>query len=326
MWIEIRPDVFDGGTDIDQLRKLIQDLCYKHRYNVYIDIIQIQDNDVFESFYDSNNEILSEYFNSFITERKPISYKVTNIIEDSSCFNVSDGIKFFNSPLMIILENSDNDGYFIDAILREFKTKSKTIKRFKAENWVRYAMGGGSDNIIHYVEAEKRHFNGDIRFLKFFVLIDSDLEYPHTPNTKRRRLEDYFNQNSIPYHILEKREIENYLPDNLLGAIDIENRFVKSYLDLSSQQKDYIDIEKGFQSNQNNIQQNKPLVYNLYSNLTSQGFDNLRVGLKDEFQNFKNEYPKLFAMATQDGLIERTKEQQNPKELQDILDKINKML
>jgi hypothetical protein len=325
MWVEIKSDVFNPVVDVEELRKLIQDLCYKHRYNIFLDIAQIEEK-VFETFYDSNLEIIAEYFNLYITECKPISYFITNVLNDQNCFNVSEGVRYFNSPLQVILENSNNDGYFIDALIREFKSKSKKIKRFKDENWISYSMGGGSDNIIHFIEAEKKKFNNDIRFLKLFVIVDSDLEYPHSQNEKRKKLEDYFDLNSIPYHILEKREIENYLPDEIFRSIEGVEIFINSYLKLSSIQKDFIDIEKGFQKSKNQLTIEKPNVFKLYENLTEKQFSELRFGINRQLRNFKSEFPKLFIKSTKEGLIQRTQDQNNPYELQEILDKINKLL
>ena len=37
MWIEIKADVFEDGQNVSELRKLIQDLCYKHKYEIFVD-------------------------------------------------------------------------------------------------------------------------------------------------------------------------------------------------------------------------------------------------------------------------------------------------
>jgi len=326
MWIEIKPEIFNSEINIDDLRKLIQDLCYKHRYEIFIDITKINNQEIFDAFSESNNEMIYDFYNKYVNENKDIKYFISNNILSSNYFSVSEAIIYFNLPLLIILENSNNDGYFIDALIREFKNKAKKIERFKNERWIKYGMGGGSENILHYILGELKEFNGNNKFLKCFVLIDSDLEYPQVNNKKRKKLIDFFKKHNIPYHILEKREIENYLPVDIFENLDLTNNFIKSYKKLSSIQKDYIDIQNGFQENKKGIEKKKPEVYNFYSDLSEKDFEDLRHGIKNLFENFKNDYPKLFEKATKIGLLERTNQQINSTELQDILNKINELL
>ncbi|MFN7422655.1 MAG: hypothetical protein ACK5QP_04590, partial [Chitinophagales bacterium] len=138
---------------------------------------------------------------------------------------------------------------------------------------------------------------------------------------------DFCNNNNLPLHILYKREIENYLPLDIFEKINSSNPFVRTYLDkLVDTQRDFIDIEKGIEKTRKNWGSEKKEVLNLFQNLTDKEFESLRNGLNGEFNSFKGDYPQLFKKATQCGLIERTKYQQNPNELKDILDKITVLL
>lgn len=323
MWIEIKNDIFDSNPNVDELRKLIQDLCYKRRYDFFIDINNIDNEAIFDEFYNDNNAVICEYFDKYITESPKVDFFVSN--NSTSDFTVSEAIKYVNKPFQIILENRNNDGFFVDALIREFKNKSNKINKFRNEDWLRYEMAGGS-GLIHYLEAEKKQYNNDLKFLKCFVLIDSDLEYPQNPNPKRVSLIDYFKNNNIPFHILEKREIENYVPIDIIYSIDNNDEFIKTLIGLDSNFIDFIDIQNGFQMNIKSLRKDKINVFNYFSNLSEKQFDNLRYGLNDKFGNFKNEYAKLFERVTQKGFIERTKMQQNPNELQFILQSINDLL
>jgi hypothetical protein len=323
MWIEIKNDIFDSNPNVDELRKLIQDLCYKRRYDFFIDVNNINNEAIFDEFYNDNNAVISEYFEKFITENPKVDLIVTNFSDLG--FTVSEAIKYVNKPFQIILENRNNDGYFIDALIREFRSKAKKIVKFKNEDWLRYEMAGGS-GIIHYLEAEKKQYDNDLKFLKCFVLIDSDLEYPQNPNPKRVSLIEYFNKNNIPFHILEKREIENYLPLDIIYAIDSNDEFIKALTSLDSKFVDFVDIQNGFKLNINSLKKDKVNVYNYFSILSNEQFNDLRYGINNKFINFKNEYAKLFERATQKGFIERTKKQINPNELQFILKSINDLL
>ena len=45
---------------------------------------------------------------------------------------------------------------------------------------------------------------------------------------------------------MEKREIENYLPNEVIETIENNNDFIQAYLRLNNLQKDYFDLEEGF--------------------------------------------------------------------------------
>lgn len=64
----------------------------------------------------------------------------------------------------------------------------------------------------------------------------------------------------------------------------------------------------------------------LFSTLIEDDFNNLRNGISSEFENFKRDYAKLFRNAKKEGLLERTNHQTNPKELENILEKITALL
>jgi hypothetical protein len=332
MWVEIKSEVFEDGQNIFELRKLIQDLCYKHKYEVFIDLPNVYGLSIFQGIYDDIKEIIDDYYNRYTIESALIDCFVCNDVSDIS-FTVTEAITFFNLPLIVLLENSDNDGYFLDAIIREFKKSSKKVQRFKDNHWLNYGNAGGSGGVKHFIERIKKEFNGEIKFLKCIVILDSDLEYSQIPNPKRTEIENYLFENNITFHCLEKREIENYLPDDIFESIESNDEFIKTYLrKLTSIQKDFIDIENGFGMDGKALEKSKPLVYNLFLNENENQkentikINNLRKGIKDKFDNYKNDFPKLFEKATQEGLIERTKDQNNPNELKEILNKINKLL
>ena len=333
MWVKIENDVFDGNYNIDVLRKLIQDLSYKHKHNIFIDIPTIRNEEVFDNFSETINKNIYNYYEKFINDSPNINYFVSNIENGENYFNPNDAIDFFNLPLLIILENNDNDAFFLDAIIREFKKSSKKIRNFRDNLWIKYINSGGSGNVEHSINAEIRNVGGNLKFLKCFVLLDSDLEFPQVVNLKRERLINYLNGLNVKYHILEKREVENYLPIDLFNLINPSDVFVRTYCDLLTPiQRDFIDIEKGFNKSIENIESENEEIYHFFINENESIKDlkiklsNLRYGLNRIFGDFKNEYTKLFENATQEGLIERTKEQENPDELKLILEKITKLL
>ncbi|MCQ4142060.1 hypothetical protein [Chryseobacterium sp. EO14] len=323
MWFELKADIF-SASNLEDLRKLINDLCYKHKYNFFVDIDQIKDDSILDKFYSENNEIIAKFYESYIND-SPKNVKIVSDIEGD--FNLSEAIIYVEEKFELILENDKYDGEFVDCLLKEFKGKSKKINWFKQNNWFKYVNGNGGTGIINTLEQKISHF-GNNKFLKCFVLVDSDLEYPQTDNLKRKTLIDFCDINNIPIHILYKREIENYLPLEVFEEINPSNSFVKTYISkLDDIQRDFIDIEKGMQKTRSNWGSNKQEVLKLYGNLSDDEFISLRNGLSSEFANFKRDYPQHFRIATQVGLIEITKHQLNAtSELQDLLENISSKL
>ncbi len=322
MWFELKKDIF-SESNLEDLRKLMNDLCYKHRYNVFVDINQIENETIFDNFYPEINDVIFEYYNSYLNNSPK---EVVIISNEQGDFTLSEAIIYVSEKYELVLENDKHDGEFFDSLLREFKGRSKKIKNFKSNNWFEYNNAGGATGIINTLEQKINHF-GNNKFLKCFVLVDSDLEYPQTENPKRKSLIAFCLNNNIPFHVLHKREIENYLPLNIFENINTSHPFIRAYVDkLNNSQRDFIDIEKGLEKRRNNWGNEKQEVLNFFENLTNKEFDSLKVGLSNEFENFKRDFPKLFKKATQQGLIERTKYQENPNELKDILDKIAALL
>jgi hypothetical protein len=322
MWFELKADIF-SELNVTNLRKLLDDLCYKKRYNVFIDISQIENETIFDNFYPEINEAIFEYYNSYLNDSPK---KVVVISNEQGDFTLSEAIIYINEKFELVLENDKYDGEFFDCLLREFKGKSKKINYFKSNNWFEYKNAGGATGIINTLEQKINHL-GKHKFLKCFVLVDSDLEYPQTENLKRKSLVDFCLDKNIPLHVLDKREIENYLSIDTFENINTSNLFIRTYIDkLNNTQRDFIDIEKGLEKSRNNWGNEKQEVLNFFGNLTDSEFNSLRAGLSNEFENFKRDYPQLFKRATQKGLIERTKNQEHPNELKDILDKITSLL
>lgn len=324
MWFELKKDTF-SDSNLMELRKLIDTMCFKHKYSIYIDLTQIESEGLLDNLYPETASNIITFFNNYVNTSPKEVFTISNIDGD---FSLADAIIYVDEKFEIILENDKYDGYFLDCLLNEFKQKSKKINHFKENNWLKYQTAGGATGIINTLDQKIKHLK-NVKLLKCFVLVDSDLEFPSTNNPKRKGLEDFCVNNKIPIHILEKREIENYLPIDVFESINPQNSFIKTFVSnkLSNEQRDYIDIENGLVKKRNNWGNDyKKEVLHLFSNLNDNDFENITKGLDSEFENFKKDYPKLFNKSSQSGLIERTKHQSNPNELQDILEKISNLL
>jgi hypothetical protein len=329
MLVKFDSELFQTDENINDISYLITIFSHNYRYEFFAELTEILDSELFHKLSAIDKKIIEEYFNRFVTQtKKEIDYTITLNNEADKNLNFIEAKIFFNQQYLLILENNLNDGYFVDAIIRNFKSKSRKIKRHIDNDWFVYSNGGGCTNIKNTIEATKKRFTNlpkaNYKYLKCFVLIDSDKKYPNEPNTKeRQKLFDYLDENNIKYHQLYKREIENYLPTNLLKQIENNVEFLEVFDRLGDDLKDFIDLENGIpDKNRNDLQDELALFY---ASITDEDYNFLRKNSL-KIENFKSEFPKLFANSTQVTLKERIAHQINSSEFEDILDQITETL
>jgi hypothetical protein len=234
----------------------------------------------------------------------------------------------------------------MQALFENFKTESSELVRLNDIGAVEFANAGGAGNYINFIDELKGRFTGDQfpkqdhRYLRCFVIVDSDKAYP-TEELKKDKTDliAYLKVNNIPFHILEKREMENYLPDEAFGDITDNEEYIRAFLHLSPIQKDYFDVEKGF-----NRKKFDKLSDPIQAHLDSLSDDDKELFRKNDLKkindsdrnNFKAEFPKLFNSnkVTRETLLKRCahhsedvdKHPYNPNELPDLLTDITKYL
>ncbi|MDP3930006.1 MAG: hypothetical protein Q8R57_13370 [Bacteroidota bacterium] len=330
MVIEIRSDIFTEIGNLKDVNYLIGLFSNHSRYGYFCDISIIAETELYNSLLDIDRLIIEDYFNKHISESTKMDFRIESN-SNSNAFNLEEAKRYFIQPFTIILENSLNDSYFLNAIILNFKNRSKIIKRHLENGWLDYGNGGGLDNIINQVSAKMKQFENlpkeNHKYLRCFVLVDSDKKFPNDSTKKNREnLFQFLNRLGIPYHELEKREMENYLPDEVIETIENNNDFVQAYLRLNDLQKDYFDLEKGFIENLNSSSDE---VKALYANVSVEDYKALRSNKIQLPPSFKSEFPKLFSHSkiTKEALKKRVSHQTNdPNELETILDKISKLL
>jgi hypothetical protein len=161
--------------------------------------------------------------------------------------------------------------------------------------------------------------------LRCIILLDSDREYPEMIlKQDKQKIKDFLDSNHLTVHILEKREMENYLPEFIL--LQFEDKYLDLYCNFTNPvQKDFFDLEKGFNKNRSdkNYDQN---ILDLYKNISNEDWKILKngIGLAPYNKYFKPEFPRLFNdyRITLDHLQSRC----NSSELQEIFDKIINLL
>ena len=334
MNIEIKDDVFKNTLSFKDLNKLLQDLTYKQRYGVFVEWTLVKDTVFYQRLDTDDRNDLEAYYNQFINDSLTTDYCVTasNTSINEHYFNIDDALLFFNQPVSILLENGLNDQYFIKAMIRAFDN-SGLLQKHLDNHWLIFGNLGGCTNLENEITNRKLAFATHPKpthlYLRCFVLLDSDRKHATDPTNHK---EDFLNNNMVLYHILEKRAMENYLPDevyeNLGFETEAQKQWKNAFLHLSDTQKNFLNIPKGFSKKDDtgaSIKSRTDLedkIQALYEDISQANFEILDNGLT--ISKFKTEFPKYFEHET---VHWQTLKNRCPSdELQSIINKIKQLL
>jgi hypothetical protein len=278
--------------------------------------------------------IISQLTDAVTSGKKPRYTICDKSDRNKSELNVLEAIRFLLSPVSLIIENSLNDSYFLKAIFNYFDPKKEDKKSkliyFLENGWLQFVNAGGWTNIKNYVHGQLnpledftqihgRNKAGAHHYLRCFVLMDSDKRYHTQPIQDKADLKDWLETKSIQVHILHKRAMENYMPDEIIQELPY---FYPKYSDksqlkkwvrvygtaLTPNQKDYLDYKSGFPKKEIEIErggkkekqmvhkerkEQDPEIQALYAMLDEHQYMSLDIGLKD-FPKFKDRFPQLF--------------------------------
>lgn len=330
MLVELLEDVFISDK-FEDLRRLIDTCLYKNRYILKIPIDKVRETENFNKLRDIDRHAIEETFSQLIQGVESQSDIVISEI-DNDFFDIEEGIRYLEAPASIVLENSLNDGYFISAIIRHFGAKTNVNKHIE-NGWLIFENAGGCANVGNFLEGKMRPYQhltkNNWEYLRCLVILDSDKRHRDQPlkNEYSLLLENYHKPPKIFVHILVKRSMENYLPIEAYRYISsgINKKFLDAICSLSAEQIDYYNIHLGFEGRP--FEELTDEVKALYKDVSNTNFEILAKGA--EMRNFKAEFPKLMesnAGVHKKSLIQRTKDQSSPNELEDILNVIQRMI
>lgn len=337
MLIEIKKDIFEG-ENFEGLRYVTQIIFWKGRYELYVELPLVLNFELYKRLNDVDKSIIEQQFNKLVIESRRADLSISEIEKDG--FSLEEAIAFLEQPVIVILENSLNDGHFLRAIIKHFDATGVVTKHLE-NRWLEFGNAGGKTNFFNFITAKLKRFRKlpkpNYSYLKVFVLLDSDKKFPKENKESYKRLMQLLEENNIPFHILEKREMENYMPDEVIDSILEQREFIDAYLRLSPIQKDYFDLEKGFPDRNIERLPDDDGFKQLYEEIGGGDIGIFRKNsFNQPFENFKSEFPKLFhhQLVTKATLLKRCEHHSNnpeehpynPKELPDLLKKIAELL
>lgn len=347
MVIEFDKNVFDS-TDFKGINFLLQLCTYKNRYEVFVEFaFGIENTLIFKELHYDDQELLRQIYNSRVQAQNSGSgdiivtpnYVVCKNPTTDRQLNIEEAIRFLIQPVSIILENSKNDSYFVEAIFKHFNNSGKLLTHLE-NGWIQFENAGGCDNISNFLEGKMQSFNNlpkDNRlYLKCFILMDSDKIHPNANlSESKNKTKTFLDNHEIPYKILKKRSMENYLPFEAYQEITNTNfnNWKNCFHNLDDTQKNHLNIETGFskKDGQGNPKKDRIAINtetnNLYANLTQENYDILNTGLK-QIGDFKTTFPLYFnsSHVTKTTLLAREGGTDDNNEFLEILEKIYELL
>lgn len=363
--MKVRIDKCVFADAIDEMRRqelnfLLNIIIYKNRYKLIVTDSEVLNTDGFSNLTQTEKKIIEEgLIDSIIVSRVTPDCEVAkngNTEEDMKIFSPEEAIVYLLQPLSVILENGLNDAHFMRTIFRWFDTTGELIRRV-SEGWIRFENAGGCSNVKNFLAARINAYDNRRKFLNCYVVLDGDRRYPTDPEPEKkyRKLEETLAVWGVGCHVLEKRSMENYMPDEAINALDTPetHAWIMAYHTLTAEQKDCFSIAEGFAKDiskeQNRAVKRKESQLRtkdlhlrkvsyvrgylpneeqaFYANVSKGNFLHLESGLL--LKNFKVKFPVMFEDNTvtyRTNLLNRTRHQNDPLELEHIVDGIRAMI
>lgn len=343
MQIRIHKDIFDDSSNNDDLNDILS-FFRKNRHQLILD-----DYDDIEAFKMSSWQkelnprdlkVINEFIRASARRDKRDHLIALSHKNEIDYFNPKEAYLFLNQPLIILVENAEFEPPFINAIINNFDDSGILINA-KNEQWMKYSMDAGS-SVKQVIQGDiDNHFENAVfsksknKYLRYFVIIDSDKEFPEMIVNSVVAKEEYLQTIEVKYHVLYKREKENYMPFDILE--DLNYDYFKLYKELTSnEQKDFFDVEEGFKNKNKSDKNWKAEVKKMFdfNNISEKNWKVLKEGTSKmkEFEKgkFKADFSKLFVNANKKNMLERITHQpkylNNRNEFEHIVNEIKKLL
>ena len=245
-----------------------------HRENHSLDVSNIQD--LMNNSNISNTDM--EYLKRLVVASgyKNFSYGITVTVSNNRNYTIraSQLNETLSRKAVLILENEFSDAAFIEMVMKsqgkgyllESKNKSWEIKG-----------AGGCGEIPKHIKNESAKMKGLNRIV---VIHDSDRLNPTCDISEvQQKIIDTAKEQDVICCTLQKREIENYIPDSIISSLDHARKtIIQKFNTLSVEQKDYYDYKFGFKKRGGHREKNDDLFNGLYSDINDDVYQAIKNG------------------------------------------------
>ncbi|MCF2446106.1 hypothetical protein L0657_19265 [Dyadobacter sp. CY345] len=217
---------------------------------------------------DMRNQIrghLKELFlkSAYITSAQKFYLTTICIGVEADEVRPADALKITNTSSLVLVENGTNDWNFIKGLVKNYKKHPKRKEIYKLiskaldEHTLIENHAGGSGEMVKRLKAIVEGDLAEVFKFKVLVLFDSDRNDDKSINFEKwRTLLEYikgstFNENNsaewiwkesdlLRWHMLYKRELENYLSSEMLiEALDVNTAISATILGLGPRDLDF---------------------------------------------------------------------------------------
>lgn len=169
-------------------------------------------------------------------------------------------VYYLNQPLLLIVENEFTDGLFLKTVLNVLG--SPALQDYVNHgDWIRIDGSGGIGELPKFVRQKRSEADQRQLPLRCFVMFDQDGCDSQTLDKHVRLIKEACDTHAVPYHLLRKRTIENYIPDAALEAGGYGREKVAALKRLTREQRDCFKLKRGLQGLQ------KPQEKTLFADL-----------------------------------------------------------
>jgi hypothetical protein len=316
---------------IGNLRRLLYAILNKKGSSLLLD--NFEEDDVRQDLSEDEKDMMKAAFVNTIRESlKPdCQVKTGSEREDTKKeFSLEEAIRYLKQPLGILVENNLTDPHLLRAIFRSYFGRENLLDECERNNELRYENAGGCANMGNWLKAELERWGNRTKFLRLFVIIDSDKRFPNDPFS-HAWLPQQFDQYGIPYHVWHKRSMENYLPVQAYPTSSAQiGQWVRAYESLTPEQRDYYCVAEGFKKDFNTKDAVKFTNSDIAAFYGTVGAGNYQILLAGcPMGNFKTTFPALFDEAryvNRKSLDEVTSHQSHPDELKRLAERLKRLI
>lgn len=216
----------------------------------------------------------------------------------STQITISDLYSLLRKPAVLVLENEHSDRKFIETILHCLGAR-RLIESL--DDFWEIRGGGGCGEILKLVG---KAIDNSVNHSRVCVVHDSDKLSPTTSlETVHTNIINACRDKNVQCKTLEKREIENYIPDEVIAELketDISSEVKNSFYALTVAQKSFYDYKEGFRKKGPEDAD----YQGLFKGLSGQSIQNLANGLHKDIAD-EAYSAKMYPLYTQATLNRR---------------------
>ncbi|MDJ0839052.1 MAG: hypothetical protein QNK37_21215 [Acidobacteriota bacterium] len=152
-------------------------------------------------------------------------------------------LKYLSAPFRLVVENAKTDGNFLRLV---FKKLAGKLADKLLNDHLSIEQAGGKGEIIKRLDQLFVDFDAPPRLM---AMADSDALIPGQQDSKADQIVNHCQAKNIACHILNKRDVENYVTEPILKIWATEkNRMavLDGFQVLTKDQRDVYDMKNGF--------------------------------------------------------------------------------